>query len=560
MILNHKRLAAIDILSMLRLNAYHLLFLILLSSISSTSAQTKATQTKAKSSGWSVNTKEKLLPVEENIEASAATEKEDSALEDSELIVLDTPLEQTHTPVEPVAVADVSTDEVESVAIGDSSFIKDDAENNEPTFEEPESKPASADNLAAQSLSAINGTHDTANSLANGIALKQTVDRNLEYKDTLEQQYAAIQQLAETEDAFNEQFGELYLAYARSLLRVGRLEEARKMFANALHNAKINNGVNSLEQRPILRELFSMNLSIGNSAEAEKHLKRLIWLDSSFPVDTYSFDMIMQLANYYLDQYLMAPKIGEDGLTALNKAIRYFGYTIRRYHDAPEAKNLTLPYGDVAYAHFLKTQIRPSVDDDIYLNARKRGYLRLDKHDSPTSIDHSFSQSNRYLRLAFDKASKEKDVDATIKAIVNIGDLHLLYGNHLNANVFYQRARKVAENLPEEHPILRSFNEPVELPAFDLSVERGALSYGHSYQVVPMLLDINRNGYIGGVTRQPDVNIPMGMRIRAKNAAKSLRFRPIINKETLVSVDDLAYDVKVRIRNFGSVANKESEE
>jgi len=331
------------------------------------------------------------------------------------------------------------------------------------------------------------------------------------------------------------------------------------MFANALHNAKINNGVNSLEQRPVLRELFGMSLAIGNSKDAEKHLKRLIWLDSSVPEDTYSFDMIIQLGNYYLDQFLMTPVVTEASLIGLNKAIRYYSYSIRRYAETPYHE-LALPYGDVAYAHYLKARVRRNIDAEVYVNARKKSHTDLDKHDTRHAIDNSFGQSNRYLRLAYARAREALDFEGTIQALIGIGDLHLLYGSHFDANTYYQLAIKSAQHLPNSHPLVESFSEPVKLPAFKLSVERDPLAYGRSYQIVPMLLDLKTNGSVGGVSRQPDVNIPMGMRIHAKNAAKNLRFRPIITEDKLVSVDDYEYDVKVRIRKLSSLANKDSED
>ncbi len=382
---------------------------------------------------------------------------------------------------------------------------------------------------------------------------------NSELKDTLDRQFLAILKLEESADSFSEQFGELYVAYARTLVKAGRFDDARKMYAQALHNVKINNGVNAREQRSILSELFDMSLSIGNSADAEKHLKRLLWIDSEYPEDTYSFDMTMQLANYYLDQFLMTPVATEASLIGLNKSIRYFSHAVRRYGET-SIKSSDLPYGDIAYAHYLKAQIRAHIDPELYVNARKRSYTDLDENDSRRSIDNSFGQSNRFLRQAFSKAKSEKDYVGAVEILLALGDIHLLYHGAHDAIYYYQEARKAARHLPENHPIVSSFSGPVKLPAFKLSVDRTPLSYGRSYQIVPMLLDIKKSGYVGTVTRQLDVNIPMGVRIRAKETAKLLRFRPIIEADKLVAINDHQYDIQVSIRNRSALANKEIEE
>jgi hypothetical protein len=80
------------------------------------------------------------------------------------------------------------------------------------------------------------------------VLLEPELGAALALRQALDLQFDQIQSLAETEDSFNQRFGELYSSYARTLLKVGRPTDARKMFANALHNIKINNGVNSLQQ------------------------------------------------------------------------------------------------------------------------------------------------------------------------------------------------------------------------------------------------------------------------------------------------------------------------
>lgn len=171
----------------------------------------------------------------------------------------------------------------------------------------------------------------TAIKIAPIVLLKPNLAAILSLRQSLDLQFKQLQQLTETEDSFNPRFGELYSAYARTLMKMGRLPEARKMFVNALHNVKVNNGVNSMQQRPVLRELFKMEFFTENVNDAEKHLKRLLWIEKENSDDSYSFDMIMTLGNYYLSQYLVSKKPTETSLIGLNESIHYFGYALRRY-------------------------------------------------------------------------------------------------------------------------------------------------------------------------------------------------------------------------------------
>jgi hypothetical protein len=369
----------------------------------------------------------------------------------------------------------------------------------------------------------------------------------LSLRPTLNLQFEQIQLLAETADSFDQRFGELYTAYAQTLMKVGRLKDARKMFANALHNVKVNNGVNSIQQRPALREQFEMELAIGNVINAETHLKRLLWIEKKSADDGYSFDMVMALGNYYLNQYLVSKKPTETSLVGLNKSIHYFGYALRRYSTALIAPQ-PLPYGDFAYAHYLKRLVRIEVDFELYIKARERSGRNLDAVDARRLIVSGFTESNYYLRQAYAEAKKSSDVGASVRALLSIADLYLLYGNTAGANTYYQLAGKNTEYLAPSHSTVENFDTPLKLPAFKLSIQRDPSAVNRAYQTVPMLLDINNRGFVGNVTRQSQVDIPMAIRIRAKKTAQLLRFRPIIEDGNLKPIKNHPYNVQVPVR------------
>jgi hypothetical protein len=318
------------------------------------------------------------------------------------------------------------------------------------------------------------------------------------------------------------------------------------MFANALHNVKINNGVTSFEQRPVLRDLVEMGLATGNLSDAEEQLKRLLWIEKEDPEDHYSFDLVIKMANYYLDKHLTSRRPTETSLIGLNKSIHYFGYALRRYGSASVAKP-ELPYGDFAYAHFLKRQVFTEIDSELYYDAQRRRFTDLSTSDSRLLTNNSFSQVNRFLRLSYSAAKKRVDIEGATQALLSIGDLYLLYGKPRGANTYYQLARKNAEHLPHSHPIMTSFNAPLALPAFQLSKQRDPTAGGRAYQTVPMLLNIEASGAVARATRQSLIDIPMGLRIKASHMAKRLMFRPIISDGELKPIDNHPHDIQVLI-------------
>lgn len=356
-------------------------------------------------------------------------------------------------------------------------------------------------------------------------------------------QFNEILKLEETEDAFDERFGELYFAYGRSLLNAGEIDEAIGMFKNTLHNIKINNGVRGIEQRPILRALFEANLATDRHIEAEQHLKHLLWIDRNHSSDMYSMDIVIKMANYFFDQFRTSRTVTEQGLIGLNKSIGYFRYAIQNYNHT--TGKTPLPYGDFAHAHYLKTLVHSSTDPELYVIAQRKSLSSLRGIGVTRAIiENSFMQSDFYLKQAYEQAKKSLDLNVTIKSLIQLGDLHILYGSLKGARTYYKFAYELALALPKNHPIPLSFTQPVKLPAFELS----NFSRNHQktmHEIVPMLIDIDKNGYVSSASRVRNIEFPMGLRIRAKNIAKALRFRPIINMTGLTSYSDLQYDVKV---------------
>ncbi len=383
-----------------------------------------------------------------------------------------------------------------------------------------------------------------------------------ELRDSLERQFQEIQTLKETEDAFSEQLGESYLAYGRTLMQAGRIDESRKMLVNALHIAKINNGVTSIEQRPILRELFEMNFALGNTEETEEHLNRIIWLEKKVPNkdDIYSFDLVVRLGSYYLDLYLNNPIVSEQSLNYLNSSTRYLGYAVNRYGDKPLSQIL-LPYGELALAHHFKSRIQHEVDRSFYQDTRQRSYTDLNRSASRQGLRlSSFSRSERYLKDYLRKAKNERDLINTIQALLGLGDLNLLADKTNTASKYYDLAWSGAQNLPVTHPLVESFNAPVKLPSFNFAVVRRPIAPVREFETIPLSIDVDDDGKVRKVAREALIDTSVSNTNRARRIAKRVRFRPVIENGKLTAVNEYRYEVQVSVRKSKAVATKDSAE
>jgi len=394
------------------------------------------------------------------------------------------------------------------------------------------------------------------------INVRPVVSLTPELRKSLELQFQEIQTLKETEDAYSEQLGESYLSYGRGLMQAGRIDESRKMLVNAQHIAKINNGVNSIEQRPILRELFEMNLALGNVEETEDHLGRIIWLEKKDPSnrDLYSFDMVARLGNHYLDLYLDNQNLSELSLSYLNSSIRWLSYAINRYGDRPLSEVL-LPYGELALAYHMRGRISNEAGRSFPQTQNQRQF-----RDQVSSVSffsgNSFARSENYLKHYLRKSKEERDLINTVRALLALGDLNILSDRVNSASRYYGLAWTGAQNLPVTHPLAESFNAPVKLPSFNFSVVRQPRESDREVELVPLSINVDDDGRVRKVGRESLSEASVSSTNRARRIVKRSRFRPIIENGKLISVKDYHYNVEVTSRRSKPkpVAAKDSAE
>ncbi len=442
------------------------------------------------------------------------------------------------------------------------------AENNDQAeLNEPINSPSVADeieiieessknNIDASSSDAEQVAYDITQGaepiVAPRLSIQPVVSLSDEQRQALKAQFDQIQLLKESEDAFSERLGESYLSYGRVLMQAGRTDEARKMLVNALHITKINHGVNAIEQRPILRELFELNFALSNLEDTEDNLQRIIWLEKKIPKnkDNYSYDLVVRLGNFFLDQYLSEPSISELSLQRLNKSTKYLRYALNRYGDRPLSEAL-LPYGELALAHHLKSKIESDVDRSFYQDTRQRSYTDLNRVKDRSSASSrrlsSFARSESYLKSYLKKAKDERDLVNTLRALLGLGDLNLMSGRQNDAQNYYDLAWRGAQNLPLDHPIVTSFENPVKLPSFGSSVIREPIQTDRNIETIPVSLSIDETGRVKRVAREALIDVTTAKTNRARRIAKRVRFRPAIDNGKLIASQDFPYEVKITV-------------
>ena len=220
-------------------------------------------------------------------------------------------------------------------------------EPDTPTFEEPDTLSSESSAVELDSSDELPLTKPTSREVS------------AELNANLTAQFQRISALKQTEEAYSDKLGEEYLNYGLLLQQAGRIDEAREAIIDAWHITKVNHGVYSMEQRPMLRALFDINLTLQDTEDLEDVFGKLIWIENKNPRnrDRYSLDLAIQLGHHFLDLFSLKGIRKDDvALSYLDKAVNYFGYAVRQYGDARISEH-ALPYGELSLVHYHRSRL-----------------------------------------------------------------------------------------------------------------------------------------------------------------------------------------------------------
>ncbi|GHA11808.1 hypothetical protein GCM10008090_21990 [Arenicella chitinivorans] len=384
--------------------------------------------------------------------------------------------------------------------------------------------------------------------------VRPILDLEPELRISLETIFARIVELQETEDAFSANLGEAYLTYGQALVRAGRLQEARKMLANALHITKINNGVNSIEQRPVLASMFELAIAQENLEVSQELVERILWLENNAmdrrDLDDFSFPFLVRLGNSYLDRYLYRPIKSATALHQLEQAQRFLTHAVKRYGDRP-LNQLYMPYGELALVHLIKSKFKKDVERTWYPSNDRRAneLLRRGVSDLPDfkPIGNAYGRAEQQLFSYLTKSLEENELEHTVKAFISLGDLNLLFNYRTTASQYYEKAWESAQALPAGHALLEKFQQPTALPDFFYAMQREDVEGKLATVLVPLTFALDKYGKVENFTDDTDASTSPKLISRAKRTARRMVFRPAIERGKMMPVEQVSYEVKVKV-------------
>lgn len=306
---------------------------------------------------------------------------------------------------------------------------------------------------------------------------EEAVEKLLEsVQPTPEQIRADLQQLErelyqiEAEfDAYDPTISEVSADIGNRLAERGFFQEALVAYRRSLHVLRINEGLNSARQIPILENIVRTHFKIGEYEEAAGFLERA----SSLYTQTYGqlspelIPHLIELGNWHLSifQYSDGSNIVEhlgDAHDAYSKVA-----DIRAFGDMAYDPQIYSALSSIKFNLALEQQAAlESVDQrQVTTSSEAARFVR----DAQRALSGSYSRGKDLLERGLKLARSSSNTANEVVALVQLGDWEQLFDNRLDARERYMEAYDLSRQLPPEHELYTLFDSPRRLPAFNIS-------------------------------------------------------------------------------------------
>jgi len=317
-------------------------------------------------------------------------------------------------------------------------------------------------NSASELLSAI---------IARNTALKNSLDL------TIENHRAAIEQKENEVGPYDLELSEMVYGLGKTLQTSQRYEEAINAYRRSLYLKRVNDGVYSLSQAPMLRGIIESHVRQGQTDAAAESYEQLVWihLKTYGNNDPKLIALFEEVGQWHLNTYVQTEQ-REDGYH-LNAAFNLYSIAIKLSSEHNGNSNIELIHllKNLAITSYYQTLHQQRYPEFAELGAGVPfGYRPLG-----TTGDELLRRGSYYLhghaahRRILSILNNNPNVTPIdkAKAHTDLGDWFLLYGRQQLAISAYQQAHKAMEGDDKKDEVLASlFGMPTMLPKLETKI------------------------------------------------------------------------------------------
>ncbi|MGI9288284.1 MAG: hypothetical protein ACR2P1_23060, partial [Pseudomonadales bacterium] len=340
-----------------------------------------------------------------------------------------------------------------------------------------------------------------------------------------------------------------------ALLANANVDDSVKALLRALHLTRVNNGLNTALQIPILEQLIGIHISTSQWQLADQHLAnqyRLRQMQYS-GYDPEVLDHLKRYADWHRTMYLAgADEISYVRLLSMHELYAGMSKIVEAELGKDSKEHLPYLYGKLEAEHLIS----------LYEGERETGLRVGIRHQEEVKLPTLAKQRFKQIKENNYRSGKntikriltilEKDPDTARNDIADaklaLGDWYTWFYQSALAKRSYQEAYKIMTE--EENGgawLADKFGEPRELPATAV-FQPGVIAPQTSYKDIDVHLrfGVSRLGKARRIEiLSPSKEENTNATIRAYKMLRDTRFRPAMRKGELVAAKDLERHYKI---------------
>lgn len=344
-----------------------------------------------------------------------------------------------------------------------------------------------------------------------------------------------IKDLQKTHGAFYDQIGENFIGLGLAYRNLGQYKEAVQAFNQALHINRINHGLYSASQLPIMEMIIQTNTALSDWQTLDQNYNYLYWVNRRLygDDDPRLLPVIDRLGRWQLQAYRLTS--GPTPFKHLLNAAELFQNAVRiiKQNYGTYDQRLINPLLGLAMADYQITQhisLTEAYGKHGFGDAFP-GDLEQemeDARDQQLLFFNGYREGQKALSRIIDVYSNNPGLSkrAYGKALVLLGDWYMLFDRRNSARKTYAQAyAKLQESGLGKKELNRLFKQPHSLPDFQLSAKNQPSNDNGDYIIAKF--DVSKNGRARNIEIvKSSVSYNGSLRRRAKDTIRAARFRP----------------------------------
>lgn len=344
---------------------------------------------------------------------------------------------------------------------------------------------------------------------------------------------AAIAQLESDWGPYHSGLSEHLVSLGLNLKNNGHYQEAHEALDRAMHLSRINEGLYSLNQVPILEQLIETNVAAGNWQKASENHNYLFWLyrRNYEPNDPRMLPTLRKLSHWHLNAFSMG--LGSGLFNHLVNAHSMFASSaaiIESNYGDSDLRLVDALQGLKVSNYYLATYQGANKEKPTFeasfgsQQAEREQQQRLEQF-----ILRSYGNGRAAIARIIDvyENNPESPPYAVERSQVDLADWQLLFNRPQSAMALYQNVLFDLEAQEDTEEVIHElFAQPVQLPILEtLSLEEEQADSNDQYVLVQF--DVNRYGAVRNIEileSHPEDDIRNRSRVRS--TLKSAKFRP----------------------------------